>query len=390
MPKRSASSKKSAIDRNITAFATLAILILAAIFAFTGKDLLGLFSTGEAPAPTQEVGAGGDWWTVYFTNPNAIDDPENLAGSVPEKLIALIDSAESSIHIAAFEFDLTPVAEALIAAHERGVEVQWMTDDENGIEADEEPDRGQFAMLAEAGVEIKDDGRAALMHNKFIIFDGRTVWTGSTNLTENDNFRNNNNVIVIRSTKVAEMFEREFSEMWVEGQHGPRSPSTAASQSTRIDGTPVQVLFAAEDEAIEALIPLVRGAEKSIRFMAFSFTHPDLGAAMLAQVEAGLEVQGIFEVRGSETEYSQLAPLYCAGAPVRQDGNPGTFHHKVLIIDDLVIVTGSLNFSENADDSNDENVVILSNAEIAALYLQEFERRWAEAQELDSTVFGCE
>ena len=391
MAKKSASHKQSAQNRNISLIVTVLVLILAAVFAFTGKDFLGIFSATETPVPaiTQTPGSGGSWWTVYFTDRNTINNPQNLAGSIPEQLIALINSAESSIHIAAFEFNLTPVAEALIAAHQRGVEVEWMTDDENGIDADTEKGHGQFAMLEKAGIEVKDDGRSALMHNKFIIFDGQTVWTGSTNLTENGNFRNNNNVIVIRSTKVAEMFEREFSEMWDDGLHGPKSPSTVELQSTRIDGTPVQVLFAAEDKAISKIIPLVQGAQKSVRFMAFSFTHDALGAAVLERAKAGVDVAGIFETRGSETEYSELAPLFCAGVPVRQDGNPGTFHHKVFIIDDQIVITGSLNFSENADESNDENVVILTNTDIAKLYLQEFDRRWAEGATPNKADMNC-
>jgi phosphatidylserine/phosphatidylglycerophosphate/cardiolipin synthase-like enzyme len=373
MAKKSSARKQSELNRNISLIVTVAVLLLAAIFAFTGKDFLGLFSE-TAPTPsasTPVAGSGGGWWTVYFTDPNTINHPGDLTGSIPEQLIALIDSTERSIHIAAFEFNLTPVAEALIAAQQRGVEVQWMTDDENGLDADEDEGHGQFAMLERAGIEVKDDGRSALMHNKFIIFDGQTVWTGSTNLTQNGNFRNNNNVIVIRSTKVAEMFEREFSEMWEDGEHGPKSPSTVELQSTRIDGTPVQ------------------GAQKSIRFMAFSFTHDELGAAVLERAEAGVDVAGIFETRGSETEYSELAPLFCAGVPVRQDGNPGTFHHKVIIIDEQIVITGSLNFSENADESNDENVVILTNSDIAKQYLLEFERRWAEAKAPDKADMNC-
>ncbi|HBX69958.1 MAG TPA: hypothetical protein DEH25_11435 [Chloroflexi bacterium] len=396
------SSKKSSQNRNISLVVTVAVLVLAAIFAFTGKDFLGLFPAAETAtqavatqkSPTAVVtppdtGNSQSWWSVYFTDPNTINDPENLTGSIPETLIAMIDEAQTSIHIAAFEFNLTPVADALIAAHQRGVEVQWMTDDESGIDADTEEGHGQFAMLEAAGIPVKDDGRSALMHNKFIIFDGQTVWTGSTNLTQNGNFRNNNNVIVIRSTKVAEMFEREFAEMWVDGLHGTKSPSTVDLQSTSIDGTPIQVYFAAEDEAISHLIPLVNGAKKSIRFLAFSFTHDDLGAAMLAQAQAGVDISGIFETRGSETEYSELPAMFCAGLPVRQDGNPGTFHHKVIIIDDEIVITGSLNFSENADSSNDENVVVITNKDIAKLYLQEFDRRWAEATDPDPATMKC-
>jgi len=381
------------------------VLIVAAgaLYMFTGSDPLGLFSESEVGvAPVEELppvleeaveavdsGGSGGWWQVYFTDPATISDPENLAGSIPEKLITLIDSAQQSIHIASFEFNLTPVAEALIDAHQRGVEVLWVTDDEHGLEADEEDDHGQFEMLEDAGIEVKDDQRSALMHNKFWIFDGHTVWTGSTNITKNGSFRNNNNVMIIQSTRVAEIYEREFQEMWA-GEFGPRSTSTVVQQFATVNGTPIQVLFAAEDEVMSLLVPMVVAAQNSIRFMAFSFTHNDLGAAVLGKAKTGVDTMGIFEKRGSETEYSELPTLYCSGVRVRQDGNKGTFHHKVFIIDEQMVVTGSLNFSDNANESNDENVLIITNADVAAQYLAEFERRWAEAEDPDPVDMACE
>jgi phosphatidylserine/phosphatidylglycerophosphate/cardiolipin synthase-like enzyme len=361
-------------------------VIVAVYYLATGSDPLGLF-TEPTPASIT-IGSGGDWWQVYFTNPPNVNDPDNLKGSIEEKLIDRINNAQRTIHIAAFEFNLTPVAEALIAAHKRGVEVLWVTDDEHGLEADEEEGHGQFAMLKKAGIKVKDDGRGALMHDKFWIFDDQTVWTGSTNITVNGMFRNNNNVIVIESPELAAIFEREFAEMWA-GEFGPKSPSTVDSQAVTVDGTSIQVLFAAEDEVASRLVPLIEKAQKSIRFMAFSFTHDDIGAAVLARARAGVDVKGIFETRGSETEYSQMPGLYCAGVPVRQDGNPATFHHKVFVIDEEIVITGSFNFSDSADESNDENVVIVANADIAAQYLQEFERRWAEATEPDRAEMKC-
>ncbi len=392
---------RNQVNQIITLVVVLGIGCLGAIYLLTGTDLLGLFSTpGEPPdAPPVQVtnvaqlpepaaGGEGEWWAAYFTDPLNQNDPEVLEGSIEEQLIAYIDGAEESIHIAAFEFNLTPVAEALIAAHERGVEVLWVTDDEHGIEADEEDDHGQFAMLEEAGIEVRDDGRTALMHNKFWIFDGQLVWSGSTNITVNGMFENNNNVIVIYSPELAAIYEREFNEMW-DGEFGPTSPSTVEEQSLAIDGTSIQVLFAAEDEVMSYLVPLVEQAQESVTFMAFSFTDDDLGAAMLERAEAGVEVAGIFETRASETEYSELPMLYCAGVPVRQDGNPSTFHHKVIVIDGEIVVTGSFNFSEGADDSNDENVLIIVNRDVAAQYLAEFDRRWAEANEPDAAAMNC-
>ena len=361
----------------------LGMLFLIGFLLLAGCEI----EATSTPLPTP--GPGGEtWWQVYFTDPNRINDPEVLDGSIEADLIARIGQAQESIHIAAFEFNLTPLAQALIAAHENGVEVQWVTDDENGLEADGEEGHGQFAMLQAADIEVHDDGRGALMHNKFIIFDGKTVWTGATNLTVNGIFHNNNNAIVIDSPPVAAMYEREFSEMW-SGEFGPSSPSTVNQQRTTVEGTPIQVLFASEDEAISFIIPLLSGAQESIYFMAFSFTHNGMGEAMLERAGAGVDVTGIFETRGSETEFSELPPMYCAGLPVRQDGNPSTFHHKVIVIDGQILITGSLNFSNNADESNDENVVILNNPAIAAQYLQEFERRWVEAKQPNPADMSC-
>ena len=81
--------------------------------------------------------------------------------------------------------------------------------------------------------------------------------------------------------------------------------------------------------------------------------------------------------------------LYCAGGFVRQDGNPNVFHHKVLIIDDTIVVTGSFNFSQSAADDNDENLLIIHNPAIASAYLEEFQRRWAEASPIPDSAFIC-
>jgi phosphatidylserine/phosphatidylglycerophosphate/cardiolipin synthase-like enzyme len=349
--------------------------------------IVPLPATPTSIVVTPVAGTGTEAIQAFFTTPGTNDG--QVPGSLVGRLIDLINSAQRSIHIAAFEFNLTPLADALVAARQRGVEVQWITDDEHGLEADTEADHGQFALLTNAGIPIKDDARGALMHNKFWIIDGQTVWTGSYNVTSNDTWRNNNNVLLLRSPELAAIYERQFSEMWG-GAFNSSAPSTIESQSATIAGTPVQVFFAPEDKVASRLIPLIENARQSIRFMAFSFTHDALGAAVLARAKAGLDVQGIFETRGSETQYSQLPPLFCAGVPVRQDGNPATFHHKVFIIDGQTIVTGSYNFSNNADEGNNENALILTNRDLAAQYFQEFERRWAESKEPTPADMNCQ
>jgi len=333
----------------------------------------------------RDIGFDAGAWAVLFS-PGARGNQAN-GQYIIDKLIGYIDAAESTIDLAVFETNLTPVAEALIRAHARGVAVRWITDDENGRDADDEAGRGQFALLEAAGIPVRDDLRSAFMHNKFILIDGHILWTGSMNLTTNDVFRNNNNVVVLDSPAAVAVYAREFEEMWL-GQFGPGSPSNVNGQTVQTAaGLPITIRFAPEDEPFDSLVQLVALANESIRFMAFSFTEDELGAVMRARANEGVVVQGIFETRGSETIYSEMPAMFCAGLEVRQDGNPGTFHHKVIIIDDFVVVTGSMNFSDNAADSNDENVIAIADPAIGRLYREEFVRRWAEATTPD---IACE
>ena len=399
MPKKRRTSKKN----STVTFLTLGLLVvLGIVFSLTGQDPGGLFATltpttSAAPAtstapvvnvPTS-ANASGAWWEVYFTDPLNINDPNNWQASVAGRLVEKINAAQTSIHIASFEFDLTPVADALIAARQRGVDVRWVTDDENGLEADEDPGHGQFAMLQAAGIEVRSDERSALMHNKFWIFDRQTVWTGSTNITGSGIFKQNNNALVIHSPQLAEIYEAEFDEMW-NGQFGPRSPSQLDTQAAVVNGSNMVVVFTSEDSALEdAIIPVVLGAQSSIRFLAFSFTDYPLAQAMIDRAAAGVSAAGVYEKFGSETDAAEMDTLLCGGVPVRQDGNSGFMHNKLIIIDDRIVITGSLNFSTNAEDNNDENVIIIDNPEIAQLYVQEFDRIWSLAIDPDPASIAC-
>ena len=102
-----------------------------------------------------------------------------------------------------------------------------------------------------------------------------------------------------------------------------------------------------------------------------------------------VDVQGVYETFGSSSPRAELKTFWCAQVPVRQDGNGSFLHDKIIIIDSSIVATGSLNYSSSADDENEENVVILENAEIAALYLQEYEKIWNQAHDLNPADFPC-
>jgi phosphatidylserine/phosphatidylglycerophosphate/cardiolipin synthase-like enzyme len=399
MPKKRRSSSKNA---SVTLFALVILLILGAYYALTGNNPGGVFDAGTPTVGIatatrtpvvivpSAVNASGAWWEVYFTDPLNVNDPEDWQGSIEGRLIEKINAAQTSIHIASFEFDLTPVAEALIVAQERGVDVRWVTDDEFGIESDEEPGHGQFALMEDAGIEIRSDTRSALMHNKFWIFDNELVWTGSTNITENGIFKQDNNTIVIQSAELAAIYEREFQEMW-NGEFGPTSTSQLAQQTTNVDGSVIKVIFTSEDPALEdAIIPIVNSATRTIRFLAFSYTDYPLANAMIQRSQNGVNVAGVFDKTQSGGQGAEIGTLLCAQVPVRQDGNPQFMHNKIIVVDERYVITGSLNYSTSAETSNDENVIIIDNPDIAKLYMQDFERVWTLATEPEAGRFPCQ
>ena len=128
------------------------------------------------------------------------------------------------------------------------------------------------------------------------------------------------------------------------------------------------------------LIKKVSAAARTIDFLAFSFTHDRLGDAVRGRAAAGVKVRGVFEKTGSETKFSEFRRMRESGLDVIQDGNPGLMHHKLFIIDGTVTAFGSFNFSDNAANDNDENLVIVTDAAFARAFTAEVERVLAVAR----------
>lgn len=316
------------------------------------------------------------WLTVYFTDPNPPDDVNN---GVDQYIVPLLDSATASIDLASFDLNLPSVLEALVNAQGRGVQVRVVYDGENGeteLDAEKSPTGEAIdavTMLENAGVPLVDGGRSnGLMHDKMIIVDGRTLVMGSWNVAYNDTYRNNNNVLVITDPTLIANYQAKFNEMFVARRFGTQAELGARTSFLTAGGVRVANYFSPPDGVMEKLVGVVGGAQRSIRFMAFTYTHRDLADAMIARHNAGVDVAGIFESRASTQ--GAMVPLYCAGVPVKVDGNGYTMHHKVIIIDDRFVITGSFNFTVSADESNDDNLIVIDNPALAGLYLQEYQR----------------
>jgi phosphatidylserine/phosphatidylglycerophosphate/cardiolipin synthase-like enzyme len=324
--------------------------------------------TVTEPVTAVEPSASGGWYSLYFNSPQYPDEEATRVHTIRDGLIEAINSAEETLDISIYELDLEEVGDAILAAEERGVEVRIVTDSDT-IEEDE-----TLIRLHEEKVPMVEDDRSAIMHNKFMVVDGKAVWTGSYNFTRNGTYRNNNNAIFIQSPELAANFSVEFAEQFEDGKFGPRSPENTVNPEVEIEGTLIETCFAPEDECGLQIAELLFTAENSIHFMAFSFTHDDMGEVIRERADEGVLVRGVFEIRSSETDYSEFYDMLKDHLDVYQDGNPYVMHHKVFIIDESIVIMGSFNFSTNADESNDENILIIHNTDIADEYMKEFDR----------------
>jgi phosphatidylserine/phosphatidylglycerophosphate/cardiolipin synthase-like enzyme len=141
-----------------------------------------------------------------------------------------------------------------------------------------------------------------------------------------------------------------------------------------------EVYFSPQDGVAKHVLDRLAAAKRSVHFMAFSYTSSAIADAMVGKVKAGLPVRGVFESQNAGGTGSAFSRLTQGGVNVLEDGNCYILHHKVIVIDERTVITGSYNFSFSAERDNDENLVIVDDPNLAHAYLQEFERVYAQAE----------
>jgi phosphatidylserine/phosphatidylglycerophosphate/cardiolipin synthase-like enzyme len=262
------------------------------------------------------------------------------------------------------------------------------------------------------------------MHNKFVVVDGTWVWTGSWNFTVNDTYGSDanraanirsghtNHGVEIRSADLADEYTGEFEEMWgsttatpsitVSNFHGRKTDNT--THQIYVGGKLVEVHFSPGEGALARVTEAVtEDADESAHFCIYAFSDQGLTDALKVKWEGsatestgtltGFTLQGVFE-SGYWAQYwsSNLDMTAIDGspdqstkwnnkAPVAFDGEDKLLHHKYMIVDvnsesDPFVVTGSMNWSANGEDTNDENTLIIHDAAIANQFYQEFAARY--------------
>ncbi|XHX80030.1 MAG: phospholipase D-like domain-containing protein [Stenomitos frigidus ULC029] len=304
---------------------------------------------------------------------------------------------------------------------------QLVDRDGNGQLSQEEIAQGDaLVILDRAKVPRLDDtadGSAGsnLMHHKFVVVDGRTIIVTSANFTTSDvhgDFKspasrgNANNLLQINSSELATLFTQQFNVMWGDGpggkadsKFGVKKPFSPA-QPVKVGATLVEVQFS----PTRASLPWSRSsngfigktlshAKKSVDLALFVFSDQKLVNLLAPIRKNGTEVRALIDPGFAYRPYSEALdmvgitladdckveaanrpwqnPITTVGVPRLPPGD--LLHNKFGIVDQEIVITGSHNWTEAANTGNDETVLVVHSAIVAAHYQREFERLYTNA-----------
>jgi phosphatidylserine/phosphatidylglycerophosphate/cardiolipin synthase-like enzyme len=171
-----------------------------AIIFLAGVLLLGYFGLEVGP---QGISIGCKHTNPYYQNYFCPEDGCDLA------VLQQIEKAETSIYVAMYSFTLEEVADSLIDAKQRGVDVRVVLDEQQAASQ-----YSVYEKLLNASIDVIIDKNSDYMHNKFAVIDGKIVITGSYNWTKHATEGNDENLIIITSEELAASYEAEFQELY--------------------------------------------------------------------------------------------------------------------------------------------------------------------------------
>lgn len=125
------------------------------------------------------------------------------------KIMALCKNAKHHIDVCIFTISDNKLSDSLINAHQRGIKVRVISDD------DKQHDTGSdICILLEAGIPLRTDQTPALMHHKFAIFDQRILLNGSFNWTTSASSINEENILTTDSPILVSQYLSKFEKLW--------------------------------------------------------------------------------------------------------------------------------------------------------------------------------
>jgi phosphatidylserine/phosphatidylglycerophosphate/cardiolipin synthase-like enzyme len=303
-----------------------------------------------------------------------------------------VDGARETLELALYDVRLHTetahvVQAALVGAHERGVHVRLVY---NVDEVDErppvppppttEPDLIESMPFETAAVP----GWPDLMHHKYVVRDRDSVWSGSTNWTEDSWTREENVIVVVKSTGVAIRFQEDFAQLWKKRK--VEASGRVASDPIRVGDVPVRTWFAPKrgEKLAHRIADAIGGAERRVRVASPVISSaPILGTLAEVAADGKVDLAGVVDAtqidevleqwrrngnvtwKGPSLRFLLHRSTFSGkkSTPYAPDAVHDYMHAKVTVADDKVFI-GSFNLSHSGE-TNAENVLEIEDAALA-------------------------
>jgi phosphatidylserine/phosphatidylglycerophosphate/cardiolipin synthase-like enzyme len=315
------------------------------------------------------------------------------ADRIPASLVAAMDRTQATLRVALYELDLPDVADAILRAKARGVDVQLVYDESHAKTPSPE-----FQRLLDGGVAVrilKGGGSFGIMHNKFAVFDGELLETGSFNWSVAADQKNFENAMFRSDASLAAGYTRYWDWMWSLA-HAPAASIAAAgpigaglgappADATRPisfnGGSWPRYAFSPQGGLEDYLVDALGRARSTVDMAIFSLYSQRVADALIAAKARGVVVRVVADM--SQSHRAQpVASLAAAGVSLRLSagrGGAGVLHHKYTVVDGAWLMLGSYNYSQNAELYNFENDLFTTSFGEVAAYGGEFAAVWDQA-----------
>lgn len=309
-----------------------------------------------------------------YMGPKEVGGPDDLCDTI----VGFIDGAKKKLDIAVQELDCRRITNAIINARKRKVSVRlvleasYLTLDKARPDpyvpgGKNEINRFLHDAILRSAINVRSDFNPKIFHQKFIVRDGSAVLTGSTNFTDTGVSRNLNHLVIVHDRKVANTYSKEFGEIQ-QGHFGKLNEGhDVAPRDVVVSKLPIRIAFSPDHNPEMEIMKQMLKAKNRVDFAIFTFAKSSgIDDTMIQLSQAGLTVRGALDGIMANQKWAATRPVKNAGAElyrVPKGGKLGKLHHKLMVIDEQVIIAGSFNYTGPANQLNDENIIIIGDLE---------------------------
>jgi len=327
----------------------------------------------------------------FYVGPSAVGADDNLEDVITN----FINGSQKKLEIAVQELENEEIAKSIIKARKKKrlvkivIEQDYLRSKKSQPDPwksipnkDNENNRLVHDAILRTNIDVKCDYNPGIFHQKFIIRDRKSLLTGSTNFTPTGTDANLNHVVVIHDEKVAKIYAREFREIQ-QGHFGKLNEGhDPAPTDVVVSNVPIRVLFAPDHNPEMEIMKQMLKAKKRIDFAIFTFAKSSgIDDTMIKLLELGIPVRGAFDGKQGAQDWAAIPALKKKGAKlysVKKGNGVGKLHHKLMILDDQVIIAGSFNYTGPANMINDENIIILGDLDTSVAAQKNAQKKLAK------------